>query len=433
MSASKLVLERQREIKDLVAAADLDNAIKRLLDFTTDFCGDKEEKEALLISDSFHVLEGKRRQNGIATDDYAIQRSAITSRLLDILSLATNNAKTENTNNNYSPIGDPTQLAALAEEIRQREVPNPALVEAKAITKKYPNSKFIFRLTELELRQGEITGLIGENATGKTTLCRIIAGDLKHDTGKLNYPLFGQSSTRLDWLSLNRQIAYVPQEIPKWQGTLLDNIRHEAVMHGIKGADNEKVVELIVHRLELKAYTNKRWSELSGGYKLRFALAKALVWKPKLLVLDEPLANLDVKTQVVVLNDLRNLVKSLRFPMSVIISSQQIHEIETVADRILFMREGTTESIDHKGGTGINRSCNTFELECPLSYQALTEVLSDFPVHKTWYNGISFFITTDLSINGFQLLQHLESKRVNIQYYRDISQSIKIKLYEAHI
>lgn len=201
----------------------------------------------------------------------------------------------------------------------------------------------------------------------------------------------------------------------------------------MKGQENRKAIAYIIQRLGLSEHAEKSWVQLSGGYKLRFTLAKALVWKPRLLILDEPLANLDIKTQVVVLNDLLNLVKSLRHPLAVLISSQQLHEIEAVADHLLFMQGG---ELAHQGRTadyGDARQHNTFELGCALTYAGLAGCLEGFPYEKLWYNGMSYFITTPLEVSGFDLLQHLAGQQVQCHYCRDISRSIKTKFYEAHL
>ncbi len=136
----------------------------------------------------------------------------------------------------------------------------------------------------------------------------------------------------MDWIKIKNQIAYVKQEIPKWHGSLRENLHFDSI-HGIKGLQNKKDVDFILHRLGLIEYQNREWNELSGGFKLRFTLAKALVWKPSLIILDEPLANLDIHAQILVLNDLRDLANSSKYPVSIVISSQHLHEVEHIANK----------------------------------------------------------------------------------------------------
>lgn len=320
---------------------------------------------------------------------------------------------------------------ALAEKIQAQDSDERVVVRTQNLQKRYRSTNFELQCEDVDFRLGEVTGLVGENATGKSIFLRILAGDLAHDGGDLRYPLFQDDDKRLRWNKLKQQIAYVPQELPKWRGTLLDNIRYEAAIHGIKGADNRKAVDYIIERLGLHEHTERSWQQLSGGYKLRFALAKALVWKARLLIIDEPLANLDIKTQIVVLNDLRNLAKSLRQPMAIVISSQHLHEIEAVADQLLFMRGGKLENLGERSTWGEERSHNTFEFGCALSYAELTERLSDFPHEKLWYDGRHYVLECSRETEGASLLHYLATRQVSLDYYRDISTSIKTKFYET--
>ena len=320
---------------------------------------------------------------------------------------------------------------ALAAAALQLKTSNEVVLRAKNIQKHYASSKFTLQLDHLELRLGEITGLVGENATGKTTLFRILAGDLAADGGQLQYPLFAPN--KLFWPKIKTKIAYVPQELQPWQGSLQENLQYEAAVHGLKGEANQKAVKYIVQRLGLAPHLDKSWLELSGGYKLRFSLAKALIWNAQLLIIDEPLAFLDVKTQLIVLNDLKNLATSLRHPLAILISSQHLHEIEAVADQMLFMRGGQLEHLGYRQEWGQKRQVNVFELGTSLDFASFSAVMQGFPHHKLWSNGMSFFVSTALTVSGPDLLQFLLAKQIPLIYFRDISSSVKTQFYEAHL
>ncbi len=313
-----------------------------------------------------------------------------------------------------------------SERLLQKELPEEVVFSCRNLKCSFRKGDFTLGELDLALRLGEITGVVGENGNGKTTLFRIIAGELRHGSGDLTYPLFQPPGSKtLDWVKIKRHTAYVPQELPPMYGSLKDNIKYEAALHGILGEQNEEETNYVVQRLGLDEHLGKNWSELSGGFKLRFSLAKAVVWKPQLLIIDEPLANLDIKTQLVILQDLRELSRSLRFPMSLLISSQHLHEIEAVSDKILFLEKGQASFYDRTEMLGEARNANLFELGCEADLDTIKNTLQEIPHHRVYFNGISYVIRTPLEVSYKDLLYRLLVENIKINYFRDISRSVK--------
>jgi ABC-2 type transport system ATP-binding protein len=303
------------------------------------------------------------------------------------------------------------------------------IFEGRKITKFYKSVGFRLGEIDLTLSAGEITGIVGENGNGKTTLLNIVAGELSIDGGTVFYPAFEKEQTALrNWYAVKQHIAFIPQHLDKWLGLLKDNLHLSAANHGIFGQENEEAVDFIIHRLGLTKYKNAKWNDISSGYKLRFELARALVWKPQLLILDEPLANLDINSKLLFMQDLRLLSNSLRYPIAIIMSSQQLHEIESVVDNIIFLKEGYPIYNGRVNEFGKDRETNVFELAGDFSRQDLYQWLKDYQAIKIEDTGQSFIIETPVGFTGNQLLAMLSEKQ-KIEYFRDISQSTR-KLFQ---
>lgn len=413
-----MIQNRANTIKDVIRMKP-ESGVELLLDFTKLYAIDAQvEDEALLI---LYQLNAQKTIENQEKEDYINQLLKLTDDVV--------------LNYDEEKVNEKLNLEIKLKELsKERKLQDSVVLAAENIIRTYKSSNFNLECEKLELRLGEITGLVGENATGKTTLFKILAGELAQDKGALRYPLFDPNQN-LSWADLKLKIAYVPQELPEWTGSLKENLQFEAARHGIKGKENDREVEYIIQRLGLAMHIDKSWSELSGGYKLRFALAKALVWRTQLLILDEPLAYLDIKTQMIVLNDLRDLAKSLKHPIAIIISSQHLHEIEAVADQMLFMRDGKLEHLGKVKEFNQDRHYNLFEINCNLSFQNFNKYINEIAPIKTWANGLSYFIETSRDMDNEKLWQFFAQhpENIKITYFRDISNSVKTKFYEKDL
>lgn len=297
-----------------------------------------------------------------------------------------------------------------------------AVYASQGITKHFSSGGHRFALgpLDVELRTGEITGVVGENGNGKTTLLRQIAGLLDHDAGTATYPEapdtpYGRRAT----------IAWIPQRSQRWYGTLLQNLRFTAAVHGITGAANEDRVLYTLHRLGLTRFKDLTWNQLSSGYKLRFELARMVVWHPRILVLDEPIANLDLQAQQLFLQDLRHLASSQRNPISVILSSQQLHEIEAIADRIIFLKDGRAVYNGPTKGFDEERDHNVFEIKGALDRSGLTAALGQHNIVALDDTGLILRLTTPRNVTARHVWKALAQADCDVSYFRDISTSTR--------
>jgi ABC-2 type transport system ATP-binding protein len=292
--------------------------------------------------------------------------------------------------------------------------------------------KFELQNISLELLAGEIVGLIGANASGKTTLLEIIAGRLKPDAGSVQYPALERTGGGK--AGVLRQIAYVPQNIARWNGNVVDNLHLWASLHGIRGKENIDEVEWLLYRLDLADYREAQWNHLSGGFRMRFALARSLLSKPKLIVLDEPLAHLDIISQQTFLRDLTAIARSAKRPLPIIVSSQHLYEIESIASRILFLDDGKAVFEGSLETLAAQRRSNVMELDCDLSRSELHDKLRPLGGVRVEQLGLQYLVTVPLSVDPDRVLRTLSDARIPIHYFRDISGStVNLFRSRAHV
>jgi ABC-2 type transport system ATP-binding protein len=295
------------------------------------------------------------------------------------------------------------------------------LFTAKNVSKTYSNNGFKLNSVSFNLQSGKISGVVGENGNGKTTLLRIVAGDLSFDTGEVTY--FGDSSINsLGWEAIKSRVAYIPQRIPRWYGGLRDNLIFEASIRNIKGNKADVVIDDLVEKLGLSEYIHLNWSEISTGYRLRFQLAKMLIGSPDLLVLDEPIANLDINAQNKFLADLRAIVSEENRNVSVILSSQQLHEIENVADSVIFLKAGELVYAGDVNKIGETRIENEFELQGDFDIHFLQKCFPKIVIEQI---AKTFHVKVPLEVTSSDFIKTIITQEKSVHYFRDISSSTR--------
>ena len=288
------------------------------------------------------------------------------------------------------------------------------------LEKRFGRTRFVAGPVSFEFRAGEITALVGENAHGKTTLLRTVVGEHRASSGSITFPALAPGG--FHWAEVKQYIGYLPQKLPDWVGSLRNNLYFQAALRGLSSPETETQVQYLVARLDLAEHISKRWSELSGGFQLRFALARALVGKPRLLVLDEPLANLDPKAQATLLWDIQNMAKSAHNSMAVLITSQVLNPLEAISDNVIFLRNGRVVYEGPTGGIGADRPYNLYECDTPLSVSALWERIGKHVLDVN-DNGVHYIIKTPLAISFSDMLQLLKDADVELTHCRDIGRS----------
>lgn len=296
-----------------------------------------------------------------------------------------------------------------------------AIAEGHDLRKKYSRSGFSLGPVNLSLNYGDIIGLVGENGNGKTTLLRVLCGELKPDAGMLHYHF--QHS---DLYELRSKLIYIPQRTQTWYGPVLENLLFAATCHGYSPEESVLVTELLIARMGLRKFRNHRWKDLSSGYKMRFELVRMLLRKPKILLIDEPLANLDIIAQQTVLEDFRFIAKSPFRPLGIVLSSQQLYEVEKTSDQVIFLKQGVQKNLKNTHENASEEILPlVIEFESEWTQGALHEKLSTIGTVNLQFNGGTYVATfTDkATVNDF--LSTVTAHNIPLTYFRDISNSTR--------
>lgn len=206
------------------------------------------------------------------------------------------------------------------------------MLELKNVKKSYDNVTILEDMN-LRIEDGEIVSILGPSGCGKTTLLNLILGITEVDCGSI---LFN-----------GKDITNVPMEkrgfnIVFQDYALFPNLNvYQNIVYGLKNKpeiSTKSEVEDLIHLLGLEEHLNKRIDQLSGGQKQRVALARTLVMKPKILLLDEPLSALDGVIKESIKDRIKTIAKE--FNLTTIIVTHDPEEALTLSDRVMIVNKG---------------------------------------------------------------------------------------------
>ena len=209
-----------------------------------------------------------------------------------------------------------------------------AAVVAELLTKRYGSLTAIEDLS-FTVAPGEIVGFLGPNGAGKSTTMKILAGTMAGTSGRAT--IWGESVS-LNPAAAKSHLAYMPENNP-----LPDDLRVEeyltlrAKLKNVENKDVQARVEKVMIDCDLMRRAKGRLiGHLSKGFRQRVGIADALLAQPKVIILDEPTIGLDPH-QIL---GIRDLIRSLRGQMAVLISSHILHEVEQVCDKVVIINRG---------------------------------------------------------------------------------------------
>ena len=206
------------------------------------------------------------------------------------------------------------------------------LVALKGVTKRYGTGTLALNGIDLAIRQGEFVALLGASGCGKSTLLRILAGLSAPSSGSIDWPLAVHDAGG----DPQRDIGFVFQEptLMPW-ATVMRNVTLPLELVGVKRSEAEDRAAEWLARVELKGFEKAYPRALSGGMKMRVSIARALVTRPRLLLMDEPFAALDEITRFRLNNDLLHLWSEDRF--TVVFVTHSVFESVFLAERVVVM------------------------------------------------------------------------------------------------
>lgn len=195
----------------------------------------------------------------------------------------------------------------------------------------------------LTIREGEFFGFLGKNGAGKTTTIHCISGITGFTEGSIK--VYGVD-VKKEYREARKLVGLSPQE---FNVDIFQKVRHilwyMAGYHGIPKKEREELVDKMLEIFELNTHANKPFRQLSGGLKRRVLLARAMVHDPKLLILDEPTAGVDVELRHELWEYLRKINREGK---TILFTSHYLEEVELLCNRIAIIHDGKIIAIDDK-------------------------------------------------------------------------------------
>ena len=226
------------------------------------------------------------------------------------------------------------------------------IIEVKNLNKHFGDVKAVQDLS-FHVKPGELFAFLGVNGAGKSTTISIMCGQLLKDSGTV---IIGGEDIEKGIAGITRRLGVV------FQNSVLDqplsvkaNLQSRAALYGIIGADFNRRLEELAELLDFKGLLNRTVGKLSGGQRRRIDIARALLHRPEILILDEPTTGLDPQTRKLLWDVVQKLRKDEN--MTVFLTTHYMEEAEALADSIAIMKagritaSGSAQELIEKAGT----------------------------------------------------------------------------------
>lgn len=207
------------------------------------------------------------------------------------------------------------------------------MIHVEHLTRSYGPLKAVDDVS-FTIGSGEIVGLLGHNGAGKTTILKMLTGFLEPTGGVIRIDGLDMAADRL---AIQARIGYLPENCPVYpEMTVAGALGYHASLHGVRDADLGPMLREALARTGLTDKAGQDIATLSRGYRQRVGVARAILHRPKILILDEPTNGLD-PTQI---QHMRGLIRELAEEATLLISTHILQEVQAVCDRVLIIQHG---------------------------------------------------------------------------------------------
>jgi ABC-2 type transport system ATP-binding protein len=213
---------------------------------------------------------------------------------------------------------------------------NESALHIEDLAKRYPTGVEALRGVSLEIAPGELFGLLGPNGAGKSTLIHCATGLAQPTGGAIR--IFGHDAIGSDYGKARQAVGLAPQELNlDWFLTVAETLDYHAGYFGMPKRERRERTDELLETFSLTEKRDERTRTLSGGMKRRLILARAMMHRPRLLILDEPTAGVDVELRL----ELWHYVQRINQEgTTILLTTHYIEEAEQLCDRIAFINEG---------------------------------------------------------------------------------------------
>jgi ABC-2 type transport system ATP-binding protein len=216
-----------------------------------------------------------------------------------------------------------------------RMPPDTTALHIEELVKRYPTGTEALRGVSLDIEQGEFFGLLGPNGAGKSTLIHCTTGLAQPTSGAIR--VFGHDAIE-HYEQARLAVGLAPQELNlDWFLTLEESLDYHGGYFGMPKKDRKERTKELLEAFSLTPKRKDRTRTLSGGMKRRLILARALMHRPRLLILDEPTAGVDVELRL----ELWHYVQRINAEgTTILLTTHYLEEAEQLCDRIAFINDG---------------------------------------------------------------------------------------------